>query len=107
MEALYIPSERDFKQWIKEAVQECFSESINQARPTADEDKLYNRKEIAKLLNISLPTLTDWIKRGLPSHKQRGRVYFIRSEVLEYIREKKVRHFKFSTKFQNLNTAIG
>ena len=34
-----------------------------------------NRKKIAKFLRVSLPTLTDWIKSALPSHKQRVRVY--------------------------------
>ncbi len=50
---------------------------------TENENNLINRKEVAKLLQISLVTLTDWTKRGLPFHKQRGRVYFIKSEVLE------------------------
>ncbi|MEO6549094.1 MAG: helix-turn-helix domain-containing protein [Ferruginibacter sp.] len=107
MEALYIPSETDFKKWIKEAVVECLQNSLGNFKPTEQEDKLQNRKEIAKLLNVSLPTLTDWIKRGLPSHKQRGRVYFMKSEVLDYIREKKMKQLKFGKKLQHLNAATG
>ncbi len=105
MEALYIPSETDLKKWIKEAVKECFMDSLEHFKSTEEEDKLQNRKEIAKLLNVSLPTLTDWIKRGLPSHKQRGRVYFMKSEVLNYIREKKMKQLKFGAKLQHFNTA--
>lgn len=56
---------------------------------TEQEADLINRKEIAKMLQVSLVTLTDWMKRGLPFHKQRGRVCFIKSEVLEYIRKNK------------------
>jgi predicted DNA-binding transcriptional regulator AlpA len=88
MEALYIPSESDFKRWVKEAVQEYFQNTVPQKVGTkSSEDDLISRKEVAKLLQVSLVTLTDWMKRGLPHHKQRGRVYFIKSEVLEYIME--------------------
>lgn len=74
METFFIPTESDFKRWIKEAVR-------------------------AKDLDISLVILTDWVKRGLPSHKQRGRVYFLRSEVLDYIKTNNLRRFKFSSRF--------
>ena len=52
-----------------------------------NKEDLLNGKEIVKFLRVSLPTLTDWIKRELPSHKQRGRVYFDKTEVIEYIKE--------------------
>ena len=52
--------------------------------------------------NISLVTLTDWMKRGLPFHRQRGRVYFIRSEVVEYIKTKKIGPYKFSRRFSEI-----
>lgn len=88
METLFIPSESEFKRWVKEAVQEYFQNtSFQKPLDSEIENGLIDRKEVAKLLQISLVTLTDWMKRGLPYHKQRGRVYFIRSEVLEYIRK--------------------
>ncbi|MFT3750519.1 MAG: hypothetical protein QM768_19560 [Agriterribacter sp.] len=40
--------------------------------------------------------------RGLPFHKQRGRVYFIRSEVIEYIKTKKIGPYKFSRWFSEI-----
>ncbi|WP_406603628.1 helix-turn-helix domain-containing protein [Niabella agricola] len=46
------------------------------------------------MFRISLVTLHDWMKRGLPFHKQGGRVYFIRSEVLEYVKQKKNIHYQ-------------
>jgi hypothetical protein len=86
MEALYIPNERDFKRWVQEAVQEYFEKTEPQKKIGKDkESELISRKDVANLLRVSLVTLTDWMKRGLPYHKQRGRVYFIKSEVLEYI----------------------
>jgi predicted DNA-binding transcriptional regulator AlpA len=104
---LFIPDENDFKRWIKEAVSEYFQESsFNSNKVSESQDKLLDRKEIANLLRISLVTLTDWIKRGLPSHKQRGRVYFIKSEVLEFIRQKQSKRIKFAGGFQKLEQEL-
>jgi predicted DNA-binding transcriptional regulator AlpA len=88
METLFIPSENDFKRWVKEAVQEYFQSTSQLQSVTGNtDDRLIDRKEVAKLLQISLVTLTDWMKRGLPFYKQRGRVYFIKKEVLIYIQK--------------------
>lgn len=107
METLFIPNENDFKRWVKEAVNECLLESPQRAQITdQNENVLLNRKEIAKLLRISLVTLTDWIKRGLPCHKQRGRVYFMKSEVLDYIKENKMSQPMFGSRFQRLRHEI-
>lgn len=103
METLFIPNENDFKRWVKEAVKECFQESSQSAQTNSqNEDCLLNRVEISKFLRISLVTLTDWIKRGLPCHKQRGRVYFMKREVLDYIKENKMNQVKFGARLQNL-----
>ena len=107
METLYIPNENDFKRWIKEAVKEFFQDSGPQEKLNEQNGKdLLNRKEIAKFLRISLVTLTDWVNRGLPSHKQRGRVYFDKTEVINYIKENKMSQFKFGSRFQNLRKEI-
>jgi len=104
MEALYIPSEDDFKRWVKEAVQEYFQNAAQQELAASEEkNDLIGRKEVSKLLQVSLVTLTDWMKRGLPFHKQRGRVYFIKSEVVEYIMENnpsKGRLFSLNNQFR-------
>lgn len=106
MENVIILSENDFKKWVKEAVKECILETNRpvQINPNTDEG-LLNRKEIAKFLRVSLVTLTDWIKRGLPSHKQRGRVYFDKEEVLNYIRDKKIGRLSLTPKFHQLQKA--
>ena len=36
----------------------------NELKNEQNEENLLNRKEIAKFLRVSLPTLTDWMKRG-------------------------------------------
>ena len=107
METLFIPTENDFKRWVKEAMKEYLVEHLQQpSNFFKPEDDLLNRKEIAKFLRISLVTLTDWMKRGLPSHKQGGRIYFDKREVLDYIKEKNSRQFKFGSKLHDLKREI-
>lgn len=107
METLFIPNENDFKRWIKEAVKDFLQEfTKKELKDEQNEEDLLNRKEIAKFLRVSLPTLTDWIKRGLPSHKQRGRVYFDKAEVKQYIKENKIEQVKFGTRLQQLRKEI-
>jgi predicted DNA-binding transcriptional regulator AlpA len=103
METLFIPNENDFRQWVKEAVKECL-EDINMLPKTIHpgEEPFISRDEVASLLNISLVTLTDWMKRGLPYHKQRGRVYYLRSEVQEYIRSGRKGTYSFSRRMAEL-----
>ena len=88
MDTLFIPTENDFKAWIREAVKESLSvsEAQNDKLTTLAQEPLISRKEVGRFLGISLVTLHDWMKKGLPNHKVNGRVYFQRSEVLEYIK---------------------
>lgn len=90
MDCIFIPTEADFRRWIREAVQECLEKGDLKPLlpPAPDEERLLNRKEIAGLLQISLVTLHDWMNRGLPCLKQRGRVYFVRSDVMAYVKQK-------------------
>lgn len=94
MEILYIPSEADVKKWVKQALVEYFeSHPILPASLSANNELPFlNRKQVAGMFGISLVTLHDWMNHGLPHHKQRGRVYFVRTEVVEYVIEKKADH---------------
>jgi predicted DNA-binding transcriptional regulator AlpA len=108
MNTIFIPTENDFKRWVKEAVKEYLQEiPSHSVGKQQNEEGLLNRKEIAKFLRISLVTLTDWIKRGLPAHNQRGRIYFDKNEVLNYIKERKMRQFKLGSKLHHLKHEIG
>lgn len=101
METINIPTEADIKTWVKEAVKECMQEKVSYDVLNGNkEEPLLSRKDIAKLLRISLVTLTDWVKRGLPSHKHRGRVYFLYSEVLHYLKEHPLARFNFKARFE-------
>jgi len=85
MDTLFIPNETDFRKWIQEAVKAGI-DSAASIKSGEKEEPLISRKQVAGFLGISLVTLTDWMKRGLPFHKVNGRVYFQRSEVLEYVK---------------------
>ncbi len=88
MDTLFIPTENDFKNWIREAVKESLNVSViqNDKAAEAAQEPLISRKEVGTFLGISMVTLNEWMKKGLPNHKVNGRVYFQRSEVLAYVR---------------------
>ncbi len=88
MDSIFIATEHDFRKWVREALQECLDQSRLKTSSSSDSEEppLLTRKEIAAIFRISLVTLHDWMNRGLPCHKQRGRVYFIRTEVMEYVK---------------------
>ena len=91
MDALFIPNENDFRRWIREAMKECLETMpVKTLAPDQrpEEEPLLTRKEVAHIFRISLVTLHEWMKQGLPSHKQGGRVYFLRSEVMAYLKQK-------------------
>lgn len=90
MATIVIPTEEEIKKWVKDAVKE----SLETAKPkevlvTNEQEAFLSRIEIAQKLDISLGTLHNWVKEGLPSHKQQGRVYFLYSEVMEYIAKRR------------------
>lgn len=80
-----IPEEADFRRWIREEIEIALKAGLATVH-TQEPEIIYTRRETAKMLNVSLVTLTDWMKRDLPFHKQRGRVYFLRSELLMFIK---------------------
>lgn len=90
MNIIYIPNENDIRKWVKEALKEGLGDISEKVKieGRAEEEPLYSRKEIAGVFRISLVTLHEWMKNGLPCHKQGGRVYFLKSEVMDYLKNK-------------------
>ncbi|MGY4538759.1 hypothetical protein ACVW0P_003181 [Mucilaginibacter sp. UYNi724] len=52
-----------------------------------DSEKLLSKQELAAELGVSLVTLTDWMKKGLPYLRLHKRVYFKKSEVLSAMQQ--------------------
>ena len=72
------------KEELKEVIQECLDEhQISNDEREEKIEKPMSRTEIAEFLGISKVTVTDWMKKGLPYKRMNGRVYFIKSEVLD------------------------
>jgi len=46
-----------------------------------------SKQELATELGVSLVTLTDWMKKGLPFLRLHKRVYFKKSEVLKTMQQ--------------------
>lgn len=91
METLIITSEADLKGFIREVIREELTSALSQCRceNRQTDEAVTTRKEIAVYLRISLVTLASWVKRGLPMHKKKkgGRVLFIKSEVLQWVKD--------------------
>jgi len=68
---------------IKKVVEEVLQKQLNGLlTPKKEELKLLTRKDTAKLLCISLPTLHDWTKTGIvKAHRIGNRVLFKQDEV--------------------------
>jgi hypothetical protein len=82
MTNISLPQEDDFKRWVREVLREELNQSSIPAARQAPEETLLSRQQIAAELGISLVTLTDWMKKGLPYLRLNGRVYFKRTEVI-------------------------
>jgi hypothetical protein len=71
---------------VRAELQEHFKTTGNRQQPA--EERLLSKQELAAELGVSLVTLTDWMKKGLPFLRLHKRVYFKRSEVLEIMKQK-------------------
>ncbi len=64
----------------------------NKTSLSGEETTVLTRTEIARLFQVTLPTIHAWMNAGiLPFHRLGGRVYFKKAEVLKAMKEAKVR----------------
>src|SRR4051812_41474986 len=77
-------------------IEQIFDAKISSQLPKSTENQsdFVTRKEVSKLLKVSLPTLHDWTKHGwLQSYKIGNRVLYKRQEIEDSINQ--VQSFKF------------
>ncbi|XHR97429.1 helix-turn-helix domain-containing protein [Mucilaginibacter sp. UC70_90] len=72
------------RQAVRAELQEHFKTGSGQL---SDSEKLLSKQELAAELGVSLVTLTNWMKKGLPYLRLHKRVYFRKSEVLNTMRQ--------------------
>jgi len=77
-------------QLIADKVKEAVNQKEQSKKQTAvKEPKYLTRKETAKLLHISLPTLNEWTKEGiLKSYRIGSRILYKPEEVLETVTQR-------------------
>tara|TARA_R110000796_G_scaffold37722_4_gene95341 strand:- start:245854 stop:246156 length:303 start_codon:yes stop_codon:yes gene_type:complete len=71
---------------IKKVVEEVFENKFKELNPPVKDGglKLLSRKETAKLLCVSLPTLHDWTKTGIvKAHRIGNRILYKLEEVTD------------------------
>ncbi|MCX2430655.1 helix-turn-helix domain-containing protein [Pedobacter sp. GR22-10] len=83
-----IINEQALSQCIRDAVraelQQHFKTGDSQS---PQEERLLSKQELADELGVSLVTLSDWMKKGLPFLRLHRRVYFKKSEVLKIMQQ--------------------
>ena len=76
---------------IKEAVRSELQVVLKEKRLFNSEqqkdEKLLTKKEMAEELDISLVTLTDWMKKGLPYQRLHSRIYFRKDDVFNSLKK--------------------
>lgn len=85
----------DLQGYIAQTIKEQF-EAIRKAESTPDPDELVTRKEAARYLGLSLPTLHDYSQRGIVTAYRLGsRVRYRRGDLSNALL--KVRAAKYQT----------
>jgi len=74
-------------QCIRDAVKAELQEHFKTGNSQPAEERLLSKQELAAELGVSLVTLTDWMKKGLPFLRLHKRVYFKKSEVLKIMQQ--------------------
>jgi predicted DNA-binding transcriptional regulator AlpA len=85
-----IINEQALSQCIRDAVRAELQQHLKTGGSSRQEpeERLLSKQELASELGVSLVTLTDWMKKGLPFLRLHKRVFFERSKVLEIMRQK-------------------
>jgi len=72
---------------LREAVRAELQEHFKTGSPQLADERLLSKQELAAELGVSLVTLTDWMKKGLPYLRLHKRVYFKKSAVLRRMQQ--------------------
>ena len=76
---------KELQELIENSVKNVLEQTVSKKEP---ETELLTRNEVAKMLQISLVTLTEWIKQGkIPALRIGTRVRFKKGEVLNSLKE--------------------
>ncbi|HRP01654.1 MAG TPA: helix-turn-helix domain-containing protein [Candidatus Kapabacteria bacterium] len=87
-------SKNDLELIIRRVVNEALNEyAITQKAPEPAQE-LIKIDEVAKILQVSKPTVYDWKKRGLiPFYRMANKIFFKKNEVYEALNKVRQREF--------------
>lgn len=68
-----------------------------------DGDQLFTIQETADFLSVKKQTLYSYVSKGIiPHHKQAGRLYFSKNELIDWIKSGNKRSFNVEEEAQNI-----
>ncbi|GAC1314986.1 MAG: hypothetical protein NVSMB24_40250 [Mucilaginibacter sp.] len=77
---------------LSECIRDAFRAELQEHFKTGgsppQDERLLSKQELSEELGVSLVTLTEWMKKGLPFLRLHKRVYFKKSEVLAVMQQK-------------------
>ena len=84
-----IINEQALSQCIRDALRAELLEHFKTGGSSIQEqqERLLSKQELSAELGVSLVTMTDWMKKGLPFFRMHRRVYFKKSEVLKIMQQ--------------------
>ena len=79
----------DLQTVIIDCVNSCLRNNMQESKaPTNQPEQLLTIQEAAELLSLTVPTMYSKVSKGeLPVMKRSKRLYFSRTELLEYLKE--------------------
>lgn len=87
MENLSLLDKNDLKEVMESLIRQAVRDEMQSRSSSEDMSPVMSRDDVAKMLDISLPTLNQWEKDGtIPKPKRLGkRVYFIRKDFIDFL----------------------
>lgn len=80
---------------LKKGQSEILALLSNKAKPEPEADNPQNIDEVAKLTGYTKPTLYGYCQNNaIPYHKKNGRLFFFKSEIIDWIRTGKQKTLK-------------
>lgn len=79
---------KELQTLIIDCVNVCLQNNADLNKSDADQDQLLSIKQVAELLNLSVPTIYGLVSRStIPVSKKGKRLYFSKQELLNWIKE--------------------
>lgn len=84
--------EKEFKQFLKDALKEILSENLSALKPQLPE--ILNVQQAADFLKLKINTLYEKTsQKSIPHFKKGNKLYFHRTELEEWIKQGKVKTY--------------